>query len=132
MRKILNSSNDPWFVGFSILCLFVIISIGILSYINPRSSKILIEKRPKTIIGDKSNSRNERNSSNYNICMSTDTGKDYYRLGVRSGNEDSQVYRDCKDYFDSFVKPQLSSSEGNGIVTIGCFCSGYNSVPKSY
>ena len=132
MRKILNLSNDPWFVGVSILCVFVIISIGILSYINPRSSKILIEKRPEKIIGEKPKSRNERNSSIDNTCTDTDTGNEYYRLGIRSGNEDSQVYRDCKDYFDSFVKPQLSSSEGNGVVMIGCFCSGYNSVPKSY
>ena len=81
-------------------------------------------------LSDKSS--NERKSSNYNMCMSTDTGKDYYRLGVRSGNEDSQVIRDCQQYWEDFVRPQLSSSEGNGIVTIGCFCSGYNSVSKSY
>ena len=64
--------------------------------------------------------------------MDTETGKEFYRLGVRSGNEDSQVIRDCQQYWDDFVRPQLSSSEGNGIVTIGCFCSGYNSVSKSY
>ena len=132
MRKNLNFWNDPWFLGFSMLCFGVLISIGIISYIDPRSSRISIEKRPKSLTEEKSKSSNERKSTNYNMCMSTDTGKDYYRLGVRSGNEDSQVYRDCKGYYDSFVKPQLSSSEGNGIVTIGCFCEGYNSISKSY
>ena len=74
----------------------------------------------------------DKKLSDKELCMVSETGKEYYSLGVRSGKEDSQVYRDCKGYYDSFVKPQLSSSEGNGIVTIGCFCEGYNSVSKSY
>lgn len=70
-------------------------------------------------------------STTGNVCEDTDNGRRMYREGVRSGNEDSQVYRDCQSYYDSFIKPQLSSSE-RGLIPESCFCNGYNSVPKSY
>jgi len=115
MEKKLNWWNDPLFVGLSSLCLFVIICfliIGVTTHVDLTKSK-------------------SSESSFDNVCEDTDNGRRMYREGVRSGNEDSPVYRDCKLYYDSFIKPQLSSSE-RGLIPESCFCSGYNSVPKSY
>jgi hypothetical protein len=111
MEKKLVSWNDPFFIGLCSLCLFVIICF--------LSGGIFIHK--------------ERfiESSFDNVCEDTENGSRMYREGVRSGNEDSPVYRDCKSYYDSFIKPQLSSSE-RGLIPESCFCIGYNSVPKSY
>ncbi len=100
MRKKLNIWNDPWFLVFLMLCFGALISIGIISYIDPRSSRISIEKRPKSLT---------KENSKPSECDF------WYNRGVK----DSTPVLNCQTSWKEFYEGYFPNE--NQI----CYCNGY-------